>query len=93
VLPLPACDAKGNVKATATIAYEVLRRIQREAALNPKMSQITAHVHPSVAQFLHQHEDRTLQALEATLGRKIIVKAGSDLDESRYEVTGVEAAA
>ncbi|HVO25531.1 MAG TPA: Rne/Rng family ribonuclease [Candidatus Margulisiibacteriota bacterium] len=91
--PCPACDAKGHIKATATIAYEVLRRVQREAALNPKMSQITAHVHPTVAQFLHQHEDRTLQALEATLGRKITVKAGSDLDESRYEVTGVEAAA
>jgi ribonuclease G len=91
--PCPACDAKGLVKATATIAYEVLRRIQREAALNPKMSQIAAHVHPAVAQFLHQHEDRTLQALEATLGKKIIVKAGTDLDESRYEVSGVEAAA
>jgi ribonuclease G len=91
--PCPACDATGHVKATATIAYEVLRRVQREAALNPKMSQITAHVHPTVAQFLHQHEDRTLQALEAKLGKKITVKAGSDLDESRYEVTGVEAAA
>jgi ribonuclease G len=91
--PCPACDAKGHVKATATIAYEVLRRIQREAALNPKMSQITAHVHPSVAQFLHQHEDRTLQGLEATLGKKITVKAGTDLDEGHYEVTGVEAAA
>jgi ribonuclease G len=91
--PCPACDANGHVKATATIAYEVLRRVQREAALNPKMSQITAHVHPTVAQFLHQHEDRTLQALEAKLGKKITVKAGSDLDESRYEVTGVEAAA
>ena len=91
--PCPACDAKGHAKATATIAYEVLRRVQREAALNPKMSQITAHVHPSVAQYLHHHEERTLQALEAKLDKKIIVKAASDLDESRYEVTGVEAAA
>jgi ribonuclease E len=91
--PCPTCDAKGHIKATATIAYEVLRRVQREAALNPKMSQITAHVHPTIAQYLHQHEDRTLHALEATLGKKIIIKAGSDLDESRYEVTGVEAAA
>ena len=91
--PCPACDAKGHIKATATIACEVLRRVQREAALNPKMSQITAHVHPTVAQYLHQHEDRTLQALEAKLGKKITVKAGTDLDESHYEVTGVEAAA
>ncbi len=91
--PCAACDAKGHVKATATIAYEVLRRVQREGALNPKLSQITAHVHPTVAQFLHQHEDRTLQALEVKLGKKITIKPGSDLDECRYEVTGVEAAA
>ena len=91
--PCSTCDATGHVKATATIAYEVLRRVQREAALNQKMSQITAHVHPSVAQYLHQHEERTLQGLEAKLGKKIIVKAVTDLDESRYEVTGVEAAA
>ncbi len=91
--PCPACDAKGLVKATATIAYEVLRRLQREATLNPKMSQITAHVHPSVAQFLHQHEDRTLQAMEARLAKKLIVKAAGDMAEGQYEISGVEAAA
>lgn len=91
--PCPTCDARGHVKATATIAYEVLRRIQREAALNPTLAQITVHVHPVVAQFLQQREDRTLQSMEAKLSKKIIVKPTPDLDESRYEVTGVEAAA
>jgi len=91
--PCASCDARGYVKATATIAYDVLRRIQREAALNPTVAQITVQVHPSVAQFLHQREDRTLHAMEARLGKKITVKAASDLNETRYEVTSVEAAA
>ena len=91
--PCPTCDGRAHVKATATIAYEVLRRIQREAALNPTLAQITVQVHPAVAQFLHQEEDRTLQTMEAQLNKKIIVKVAADLDESQFEVTGVEAAA
>ena len=89
----PSCSGKGFVKSTATVAYEVLRRIQREAALNPTLAQITAQVHPSVAQFLHGQEDRTLQTLEAQLHKKIVIKSAADLRETQYEVIGVEAAA
>jgi ribonuclease G len=92
-MPCVMCEGRAHVKATATVAYEVLRRIQREAALNPKLEQITVQVHPTVAQFLHKEEDRTLQTLEATLGRKITIKPAAELGESQYEVTGVEAAA
>jgi ribonuclease G len=91
--PCATCDGKGHVKATATIAYDVLRRIQREAALNPTLAQITVNVHPSVAQFLQQHEDRTLQGMEGKLDKKIVVKATAGFSESQYEVAGVDAAA
>jgi ribonuclease G len=89
----PSCTGRGQVKSTETVAYEVLRRIQREAALNTSVAQITAQVHPAVAQFLDREEDRTLRSLEASLNKKIVIKALSDLEESRYEVIGVEAAA
>jgi ribonuclease G len=91
--PCPACDGRAHVKSVATIAYEVLRRIQREAALNPKLEQISVQAHPAVAQFLSREEDRTLHALETTLAKKIIIKAAAELSEGQYEVTGVEAAA
>jgi ribonuclease G len=91
--PCATCDGKGHVKAPATIAYDVLRRIQREAALNPTLAQITVQVHPTVAQFLQREEDRTLQAMEGTLNKKIVIKPATDLGESQFEVTGVEAAA
>jgi ribonuclease G len=91
--PCLTCDGKGHVKTTATIAYEVLRRIQREGAVNSTLIQITVNVHPAVAQFLQQQEDRTLQAMEAKLNKKIIVKATPSLTESQYEISGVEAAA
>jgi ribonuclease G len=89
----PTCAGKGHVKSTATIAYEVLRRIQREAAVNPTLAQITAQVHPAVAQFLHGEEDRTLESMEATLNKKILIKAVPELRETQYEIIGVEAAA
>ena len=91
--PCATCDGKGHAKATATVAYEVLRRIQREAALNPTLAQITIAMHPAVAQFLQQHEERTLQSMEAKLGKKLVIKSAPGLAETQYEVTGVEAAA
>ena len=91
--PCPACGGRAELKSTETVAYEVLRRIQREAALNPGVAQITVQVHPIVAQFLDREEDRILRAMEVKLNKKIIVKAVPDLQETRYEVIGVEAAA
>jgi len=89
----PTCDGKGFVKSTATIAYEVLRRIQREAAMNQALARITVHVHPAVARFLQGDEVATLRALETQLGKKIVVKAMPDMSEGQYAITGVEAAA
>ncbi len=91
--PCPACAGRGDVKSTETVAYEVLRRVQREAAVNPGLAQITVQAHPSVAQFLDREEDRSVRALEAKLNKKIVIKAVPDLQETRYEVIGVEAAA
>lgn len=91
--PCTSCDGRGHVKATATIAYEVLRRIQREGALNASVSQITVRAHPAVAEFLQRNEVRTVQLLETQLDKKIIVQPGPDLSEHAYVVTAVEAAA
>jgi ribonuclease G len=90
--PCADCGGRGHVKATETIAHEVLRRIQREAALNTGATQITAQVHPSVAQFLERDADRTVRALESQLNKKLVIAALPSLEEHRYEVIAVEAA-
>ena len=91
--PCPECTGRGFVKSTETIAHEILRRVQREAALNPGVVQIMVQVHPAVAQFLEREEERILRSLEAQLGKKVLIKPLADLEESRYEVIAVEAAA
>ena len=53
--PCPTCDAKGHIKATATIAYEVFRRIHREAVLNQSLAQITVQcIPPSPSSSTHR---------------------------------------
>ncbi len=91
--PCTTCDGRGYVKSTPTIAYEVLRRVEREGALNPTLTQIVVRAHPAVVQFLQQHEERTLQVLESKLAKKIVLRGAAHLDEGRYEIVGVEAAA
>ena len=90
--PCSNCVGRGQVKSTETIAHEVLRRIQREATLNTSAAQITAQVHPTVAQFLDRDADRTVRALEAQLNKKLVITALPSLAENRYEVIAVEAA-
>jgi ribonuclease G len=87
------CDGKGFVKSTAAVAHEVLRRIQREAALNPTLARITVHLHPAVAQYLQNNENETLRAMETQFSKKVVVKAVPDMSEGQYAITGVEAAA
>jgi ribonuclease G len=91
--PCRDCGGRGLVKSTETIAHEVLRRVQREAALNPSVVQIMVQVHPAVAQFLDHEEDRSVRSLESLLGKKIVVKPLPEFEANQYEVIAVEAAA
>jgi ribonuclease G len=91
--PCRDCGGRGLVKSTETIAHEVLRRVQREAALNPNVVQIMVQVHPAVAQFLDHEEDRSVRSLESLLGKKIVVKPLPEFEANQYEVIAVEAAA
>jgi len=90
--PCANCAGRGHVKSTETIAHEVLRRIQREAALNTGAAQITAQVHPAVAQFLDRDGDRTVRTLEVQLNKKLVITALAGLAQNHYEVIAVEAA-
>ncbi len=89
----PTCDGRGHVKSMLTVAHEVLRRVMREAAVNPGLHEITAQVHPSVAAYLREHEEHAISAIAARFDAKIVIKDAPALAEDHYEVSGVEAAA
>jgi ribonuclease G len=89
----PTCDGRGHVKAMLTVAHEVLRRVVREASLNPDVQEITVQVHPSVASYLRESERDSVAAIAGRFNAKIVIKDAPTLPEDHYEVRGVAAAA
>jgi len=89
--PCATCNGSGFVKSAATRAYDLLRRIEREAALNPDMRQILVKVPPSIEQYLLKHETRTLASMQARLNREIIIRSSANLGARPFEISGVEA--
>jgi ribonuclease G len=85
--PCPTCSGKGHVKGTATTAYEILRRIRREASLNAPVHHITVSLHPSVATFIAQYEPAALREIERELGVEVSIHRVENLDPTQYEVT------
>ncbi|MGH7856306.1 MAG: Rne/Rng family ribonuclease [Candidatus Binatia bacterium] len=84
--PCPHCEGTGRTKSPATVSFEVLRRIQREAALQPEATRLVVKTSPTVATFLYDSESRMLDQMERTLGKKIIVKAQETFRPGQYEI-------
>jgi ribonuclease G len=85
----PACGGKGHVEAVATVAYEVLRRIRREATMNAPVERISVSVHPDVGAFLAEFEPAALRELERELRVGISLRSSEALDRASYELVAV----
>jgi len=89
--PCPACSGKGRVKAVAAIAYEVLRRVRREAAFHAPLQRVDVALHPLVAAFMDEQEPAALREIEHELAIEIRLRLSNDRPPDQYEVTGVAA--
>jgi ribonuclease G len=89
--PCRTCGQRGLIKGVDTIAYEVLRRIRREAAMNAPVQQVVVDLHPSVAGFLQQHEPAALRELERELSIQVALHHTPDGAPGEYSVTAVVA--
>jgi len=89
--PCPTCNQRGVVKGVATTAYEVLRRIRREALLNAPAPQVIVEVHAAVASFLAQYEPAALRELERELAIEIVLRKADTGLPVDYAVTAVVA--
>ena len=91
--PCSACGERGRIKSKETVAYEILRRLRREAAANSAVTEIHIAAHPDVAAFLNRSEAEYLRSFEASSGKRITVMADASLPTTAYRVTAAEAAA
>jgi ribonuclease G len=84
--PCPYCEGRGRIKAVETMAYDLLRRLQKEAALHPGAQHLTLSVHPAVATFLCDQAPRGLELIEQQYATKIVVKAVAGFHHEPFEI-------
>ncbi len=81
----PYCEGKGYVKSAETIAYEILRELQREAGVMEGQD-ILLQVHPDVSGFLIEHERDALREMERSHNKQIRLVPNSAFHIEHYEM-------
>jgi ribonuclease G len=84
--PCPHCAGAGRVRSVETLAFDALRRVQREVAGATNSTRVALRVHPEVAAFLTEQERRSVEALERLVGRTVAVEAVPELARDQVEV-------
>jgi ribonuclease G len=85
--PCAHCHGTGRVRSLETLAYDALRRVQRELAATSNSARVSLRVHPELATFLTEQQRRSLDALERLVGRRVAVEPAPELEREQIEVT------
>jgi ribonuclease G len=81
------CGARGRTKSAPTIAYEILRKLKREAAMSPATAQLQIKAHPDVVEFLHKHEATYIRHFESETGKTIVIQADPTLLPTDHSIS------
>lgn len=80
------CEGKGFIKSKQTVAYEVMREIEREG-IERDVNKILVQAHPDVIDILAIDERETLDQLERRYRKLIYLQAVTDFHPEQFEVT------
>jgi hypothetical protein len=80
------CEGKGFIKSKQTVAYEVMREVEREG-IERDVNKILVQAHPDVIDILAIDERETLDQLERRYRKQIYLQAVSDFHPEQFEVT------
>jgi ribonuclease G len=83
----PTCKGSGHVKSDATLAAEIFRKIQAQAADTPPGGEVLVRAHPEVAHRLEAEEREGVERLQAVVGRKLVVQGVPTHHREEYDVT------
>lgn len=83
--PCPYCEGRRSIRSPASVCYDILRAIRREA-VNNFGSIIVVLVHPDVATFLCDEEQNGIDELEKQLKKKIAVKLNDNFHREEFEI-------
>ena len=83
----PTCDGRGHVRSKTTIAYEIMREVQR-AARKQREDQIIVSCHPEVAKLLQGPEREAMRLLMMKLNKSITVRPQPQYHVEQYDLHG-----
>ena len=83
----PTCDGRGHVRGKTTMAYEIMREVQR-AARKQREDQIVVSCHPEVAKLLQGPEREAMRLLMMKLNKSITVRPQPQYHVEQYDLHG-----
>ncbi len=85
--PCPYCDGRGRIKSVPTVAYEILRCIQKEAAVSKKrQGRVAVRASRDVIMYLYNDEEEAIRALQERLGRNVTLRVAETYHQEQYDV-------
>jgi ribonuclease G len=87
--PCPTCKGSGVVKSDATLAAEILRKIQAIPPGGPEgpAPEVLVRAHPDTAHHLETDRRDAVDRLQGMIGRKIAIQAVASYHREQYDVT------
>ena len=80
------CEGKGFIKSKQTVAYEVMREVER-VGIEREVSKILVQAHPDVIDILAIDERESLDQLERRYRKLIYLQAVTDFHAEQFEVS------
>jgi ribonuclease G len=81
----PTCDGRGHVRSKATMAYEIMREVQRAAGKH-REDQLIVSCHPEVAKLLQGPEREAMRLLMMKLNKTITVRPQPQYHVEQYDL-------
>ncbi len=81
------CKGTGQLRARATLVYDVLRELRRVAHRTPDAAVLTVDVAPALADELYGERFDDLEAVERQVGRRVVVRATLGKHPEEFAVT------
>jgi ribonuclease G len=84
--PCPCCDGTGVIETATTVCAKIFREIHRRTLTRPSTEHITVHVHPTVADRLHQEERIYVAELAHNLRIRLTFQSDSSLRHNQFTI-------
>ncbi len=82
----PTCSGTSVVRSRATLGFDILREVQREAGRNGSAKTIYVNTTPGIADMLYGASFSDVEAVERTINKRIIIRALGHFHPEQFEV-------